>query len=55
VKQLHEGHIEWTMAAPLWRLTVDPTLDAERKLKKNHKKKNTKGKRMLAVKKNEGI
>jgi hypothetical protein len=30
VKQLSEGHVEWTMAAPLWRLTGDPTVDAER-------------------------
>jgi hypothetical protein len=30
VRQLNEAHIEWTMPAPLWRLTGDPSLDAER-------------------------
>jgi hypothetical protein len=32
VKQLTEGHVEWTMAAPLWRQTGNPTV-AENRLK----------------------
>jgi hypothetical protein len=32
VKQLTEGHVEWTTAAPLWPQTGDPTL-AENRLK----------------------
>jgi hypothetical protein len=30
VKQLTEGHVEWTMAAPLWRLTGDPKVTQNR-------------------------
>jgi len=30
VKQLTEGHVEWTMAAPLWRQTGDPTVAQNR-------------------------
>jgi hypothetical protein len=30
VKQLNEGHVEWTMAAPLWPLTGDPTVNDNR-------------------------
>jgi hypothetical protein len=30
VKQLTEGHVEWTMAAPLWRQTGDPTVTQNR-------------------------
>jgi hypothetical protein len=30
VKQLTEGHVEWTMAAPLWRLTGDPKVTENR-------------------------
>ena len=32
MKQLTEGHVEWTTAAPLWRLTGDPTV-AENRVK----------------------
>ncbi|MGZ4866286.1 MAG: hypothetical protein ACXV5R_00020 [Candidatus Angelobacter sp.] len=30
MKQLTEGHVEWTMAAPLWRQTGDPTVTENR-------------------------
>jgi hypothetical protein len=30
VKQLTEGHVEWTMAAPLWGLTGDPKVTENR-------------------------
>lgn len=30
MKQLTEGHVEWTTAAPLWRLTGDPTVTENR-------------------------
>ncbi|HEY2115104.1 MAG TPA: hypothetical protein VGJ51_08430 [Candidatus Angelobacter sp.] len=30
MKQLTEGHVEWTMAAPLWRLTGDPKVTQNR-------------------------
>jgi hypothetical protein len=30
VSQLPEGHVEWTMAAPLWTLAGDPTIDDNR-------------------------
>lgn len=30
VSRLPEGHVEWTMAAPLWPLVGDPTMDANR-------------------------